>query len=508
MFDIVPIPALRRELRSLLPSLCVVTLLITAASLPGATYSQQSSAKEQAATDPQALLERAWEVLGAGQVGTMLVHYHASASLSQNYQSDRMYPPFLDFFQEQESWFRPQTAVERSALQSSYPLSKPQTSTLLTDAERAFSVGENGLQPSSRDSLRSRYLNPWLVIADWRKDSNVRVAGAGMYRDFLRTILTRLTPEGEQRLFLDPKSGFPVKLEFTEKHYLWGQRRLEFVYTTWVSARGVAMPGASYLLADGALEISQTIGDVELIAAQGAPSLELSKEPVRSEDTLPPFLLPLPLKVTEIGPSTFLLANPGYREIVSKIGDEVFLLDATQSEQRAREDEEQIAKLFPGEHKITVVVTDIAWPHVSGLRYWVASGATIIAHQTARDFLQSVIDRRWTSAPDFLEQHRNTAKFKFIGVDSRYPLAGGALTLYPINGIGSEGALMAFLASDRFLWASDFIQTVDEPSQYASEVWRAVQREGIRPERTAAEHLNLTPWFKIEELQAPAKPAK
>src|SRR5262249_45550523 len=154
------------------------------------------------------------------------------------------------------------------------------------------------------------------------------------------------TPEGDQRLFLDPKSGFPVKLEFTEKHYLWGQRRLEFVYTTWVSVLGVAMPGASYLLADGALEVSQTIGDVELIAAQGAPSLELSKEPVRSEDTLPLFLRPLPLKVTEIGPSTFLLANPGYREIVSKIGDEVFLLDATQGEQRAREDEEQIAKLF------------------------------------------------------------------------------------------------------------------------------------------------------------------
>ena len=114
-----------------------------------------------------------------------------------------------------------------------------------------------------------------------------------------------------------------------------------------------------------------------------------------------------------------------------------------------------------------------------------------------------MIDRRWTLAPDFLEQHRKNAKFKFRGVDSRYDLANGALTLHPIDGIGSEGALMAFLPSDRFLWASDFIQTVDEPSQYASEVWKAAQRDNLHPERTAAEHLNLTPWSKIEELQKP-----
>ena len=146
-------------------------------------------------------------------------------------------------------------------------------------------------------------------------------------------------------------------------------------------------------------------------------------------------------------------------------------------------------------------MTDLAWPHVSGLRYWVASGAAVLAHKTAHNFLQSVIERKWTLAPDFLEQHRETIKFKFTGVDHRYERADGALTLHPIDGIGSEGALTAFIPSDRFLWASDFIQAVDEPSQYASEVWKAVQRDGLRPERTAAQHLNLTPWSKIEELQ-------
>jgi hypothetical protein len=131
----------------------------------------------------------------------------------------------------------------------------------------------------------------------------------------------------------------------------------------------------------------------------------------------------------------------------------------------------------------------------------VASGATIIAHKAAREFLQSVVDRRWTLVPDLLERRRKTARLKFVGIDTTFRLASGAISLHPIDGIGSEVALMGYVAADHFLWASDYIQTVAEPTAYASEIWRATQRDGLHPERTAAEHLPLTPWSKIVELQ-------
>lgn len=135
------------------------------------------------------------------------------------------------------------------------------------------------------------------------------------------------------------------------------------------------------------------------------------------------------------------------------------------------------------------------------MRYWVASGATIIAHKAAREFLQSVVDRHWTLAPDLLEQRRKTARLRFVGIDTTYNLADGAISLHPIDGIGSEVALMGYVTADHFLWASDYIQTVTEPTAYASEIWRAAQRDGLHPERTAAEHLPLTAWSRIEELQ-------
>lgn len=208
------------------------------------------------------------------------------------------------------------------------------------------------------------------------------------------------------------------------------------------------------------------------------------------------------MKVTN---TIWVLSNPGYNEVAAEIGGEVFLFDSTQAEERARLDAALIRKLFPGSRKINVVVTDLAWPHIAGVRYWVAQGATIIAHRAAQAFLHRVVERKWTRAPDLLEQKRTrdpaAGQFTFIPIDRATTLAQGGVRLVPIDGVASEVALMAYLPRDRFLWASDFIQTLDAPSQYAKEVIDAVRREGIEPERLAAQHLAITLWDAVLEAQ-------
>jgi len=84
-------------------------------------------------------------------------------------------------------------------------------------------------------------------------------------------------------------------------------------------------------------------------------------------------------------------------------------------------------------------------------------------------------------------------------VDKSLDLAGGVRAI-AIDGIGSEGALMVWLPGERFLWASDYIQTTSTPTQYASEVCHAVKIAGIAPEKVVAQHIALTPWEKIDAL--------
>jgi hypothetical protein len=306
-------------------------------------------------------------------------------------------------------------------------------------------------------------------------------------------------------LFLDPKSGFPVKLEFVEPHYLWAQRRIEYVWSNWLLASGVVVPGSAFRIADDEIEMSQTVGSVETISPEKAPALGSVPHPGQAVADLPLFLRPIAPQTFSVAPNVWILSNPGYNEALALINDEIWILDATQGEQRAREDSDAIAKLIPGKHKINLVVTDLAWPHVAGLRYWVSEGANIISHSAARDFLQKVIDRKWPEE-DALEKKRqkkpSSIKLTFVPIDQIRDMAGGKIRLVPIDGIGSEVALLAYLPGPRFLWASDYIQTLDGPSLYAREVMRAAERAGIMPQRFAAEHLGLSEWSAVGGAQS------
>ncbi len=468
--------------------------------------------------EPARLLAHAREVMGvaSGQpASTRVIHYRASAAREQNFQSDRTYPPFFAAMAEQEIWFDPNSGVMRTQGTTVFPGSGPSPSpTSIDDGVHAVvlvaKAGQSGQEsrPIARSQATARNLNPQAVIVDWSAAKDVHVVGMDTYRDYPRIVLARGAGASEQRLFLDPKTGFPVKLEFIEPHYLWGQRHIEYLWSNWLVKSGIAMPGSSFRLADGAIEISQTMGELTLVAADAAPSLAAPAVPATEPSDLPLFLQPIAPKPVQVGQDTWLLTNPGYSEAVTRVGDAIYVCDATQSEQRARQDAEAIAKLFPGtdtrKSTITVIVTDLAWPHVAGVRYWVSQGATIIAPRAARAFLEQVVARTWTSAPDTLERQRSSGAhptpMKFVAADE---WRGDGVRLVPIDGIGSEVALMVYVAGDRFLWASDYIQTLDEPSLYATEVLHAAEHAGLEPQRTAAEHLPLSDWSKVRLAQAP-----
>ena len=129
-----------------------------------------------------------------------------------------------------------------------------------------------------------------------------------------------------------------------------------------------------------------------------------------------------------------------------------------------------------------------------------ASGATIVSHRASRALLEQIVARRWTLAPDQLERNRGTARLRYRPVSDSLRMAGGAISIHAIDGIGSEGALMAYLRDARFLWASDYIQDLTNPTLYAREVWLAATHAGYQPERVDAEHIPITPWAKIGEL--------
>lgn len=434
-----------------------------------------------------------------GYAGDRVLHYQLTYSDVQNYQSERTYQPYIDVIATGEAWFSPRSGVLRIDSQPVFPgFPMPKTSALYAD-QVGVMIGRGRGTRIPQSQLKLRNMSAWAVLYDWSHSSQVRFVGRETYRDYPRVVLARQSSEGEQRLFLDPKSGLPVKLDYTEPHYLWGQRHIEYVFGLWQMQGELLVNASAFRLADGELEMSATVGEGDTIAE--AADLKLQMPAVNEPaERWPLFLRPTPPKAVQVTPTTYLLSNRGFTEAVTLANNEIFIFDATQGDDRARQDAGEIAKLFPGTHKINLVVTDLAWPHVAGVRYWAAQGATIIAHPAARAFLESVIARRWTLHPDVLEEKRTSANFHFVAVDQKTPFAGGRLELAPIDGIGSETVLMGYIPADHFLWSSDYIQSITEPSQYAKEVLSAVRREGWQPQQAAAEHMPLFQWEKVLQL--------
>lgn len=143
------------------------------------------------------------------------------------------------------------------------------------------------------------------------------------------------------------------------------------------------------------------------------------------------------------------------------------MLDATQGERRARADSGWVAKLFPGVHPIVMFVTDGAYPHVAGVRYWVAAGATIVTQRITEPLIRQVVSRSWIMRPDELERKRADARLRLPlrlrVLEDSAQFAGGQLRVAHINGATAEGALAAFIPSSGFLWASDYVQDTKHP---------------------------------------------
>ncbi len=489
--------ATRAIVSGLLLSTLVLTLdsPVSAQVWPGRFEADRTSCRPDRSSRTAAdWLAAARAAVGLGTLGERAVRLRVTDVTALQNQSDRPYPPFLIQSRAEELWFNGANGAEFSGNPGG-----ARRGMLRTDRS-TFMV---------RDTLRipnpamhtvfeeTRLLNPLAMLTDWTRAGDATVDGTCAFRGYPRIVLRSAAMAA--RLFIDPKTGFPVKIEREEPHYLWGQVLATYLYQTWWRLGDVFLPVTATRSVDGVEETSRAIdlaGAATTIGADSAAWLSLPPNSPDMRNRPHPMLDPAVPDTVRVGPRSYLLVNPAYTHAVTLVRDTVFLFDASIGEGRARQDSSWIARLFPGEHPIVLVVTDLAWPHIAGVRFWVARGAILATHRLSQPFLAQILAHRWTRAPDALEAVRGRAKPVFRVADQVQTLGGGGIVLAPIDGVGSEGALMAYFRADDFLWAGDYIQGL-EPALYTNEVWRAARREGIVPRRTAAQHLPLTDWSAV-----------
>jgi hypothetical protein len=170
-----------------------------------------------------------------------------------------------------------------------------------------------------------------------------------------------------------------------------------------------------------------------------------------------------------------------------------------------------VAKRFPGVPIKALVTTSDSWPHIGGIREYVATGTPIYALDLNVPILTRLVTAPHTIEPDRLQKMPKAAAFKPVTTVTTIGSGETKIELVPIRGEIGERMMLAWLPAQHLLYTSDTIQHANGgkgffvPSMLL-DVARAVDREHITGiERVFGMHLTPTAWSEVTAAIADAK---
>lgn len=157
---------------------------------------------------------------------------------------------------------------------------------------------------------------------------------------------------------------------------------------------------------------------------------------------------------------------------------------------------------FPGVPVKAVITTSDSWPHLAGIREYVAEGVPIYALDLNRTILERVISGKRVTKPDELGRKPRKPIFHFVSDKTVLGEGENRIELYPLRGETSERQMMVYFPEHHLLYGSDPFQQQDDGSyfypQTVTELLDAVHREKLRPERFFMMHIGPTPWTDLQ----------
>jgi glyoxylase-like metal-dependent hydrolase (beta-lactamase superfamily II) len=166
----------------------------------------------------------------------------------------------------------------------------------------------------------------------------------------------------------------------------------------------------------------------------------------------------------KLGDGVYLILG-GYAAVAVEFKDYIAVIEGPQSEQRALQIIAGTKKLIPNKPIKYVVNTHQHFDHASGLRTFVAEGATVITSQMNKAYYEKVWANPHTLDPDKMAEAK--AKPKFETMTEKKVLTDGTQTveLYRVDGsTHNDGMIMAYLPKEKVLVEADEFNPPAQPA--------------------------------------------
>jgi glyoxylase-like metal-dependent hydrolase (beta-lactamase superfamily II) len=174
---------------------------------------------------------------------------------------------------------------------------------------------------------------------------------------------------------------------------------------------------------------------------------------VRDTPPAPPFTI----MTQKLGDGLWWLAGQNDCSLIVEFKDFVTVVEGPMNDDRSVAVIAETHKLIPNKPIRYMINTHAHVDHTGGVRGYAAIGATLITHQSNKEFIEALLKTPHTIIPDSLSKNPN-AKWKVEGVDDSRVITDGSrrLEIYHVRGsLHTTGMLMTYLPKEKILTEGD-----------------------------------------------------
>ncbi len=459
------------------------------------------------------------------------LHFEAAGYRNALEQSERPEGPYIvEYDQISESRdFEHRRWKQETEMRWQVQPSVKLTITVADDAAtRSFN---NQPAPASRQQVQQAEeemeLGPERILLTALAASDLRLEPDTVLQSVPQRVVAFTWKAVPVRLFLNRYTSLPTAVEWKSAYpsdtfwSAWGDVTTRIYYSLWwLCPGGIHYPRQWDTfrdnLPDSVLTISELTLNPELPADEFAISddtrASFAKRSTLTVDDRP---LGLPSQpAAEVAPDVVHIPGAWNTTLV-KQGDGIVVIEAPIASGYSAKVMAEAERRWPGIPIKAAISTSDSWPHIAGVREYVARGIPVYALDLNLAILQRLVSAPRTLSPDLLAKSPRAADFHAVSEKTVLGDGPNRLELYPIRGETSERQMMVYFPAHKLLYGSDPFQK-DQSGRYfyPQTVWElkhAVEREKLQVDTFFMMHMGPTAWSDLDKAAAQAEhpqPAK
>jgi len=292
--------------------------------------------------------------------------------------------------------------------------------------------------------------------------------------------------------------GMLTKIESRIANPVLGDMLVETDYSDYKDFNGVMFPTHIVQKQGGYMVLDLNVNDVKPNVGNAALTVP---DPVKSATAQP-----VRVEAQKLADGVWFLGGGTHNSVLIEYKDFLAVVEAPNSEERSLAVIAEVKKLAPNKPIRYLINTHHHWDHSSGVRTYVAEGATVITSDVNKPYYETAWKAPRTLDPDNLA--KTPKKASFITVKDKYELTDGTrtLVLYHTDGDNHNGAILfGYMPAEKILIeADDFTPPapngpglVPLAAQFGNNLYDNLQRLKLDIQTIAPLHGRVVPYAEM-----------